>query len=146
MNNPTKLDEQRKNLAESKAAGYSFPVPDTDPQDVETEVCADIIRRQQLGIRKYGMTVAANPLPLREWLQHAYEENLDAAIYLKRSMREIGSPTTEHVIDPTEECARLRAALSRLNDAVKMRMSAEEPTGDERLELFRASISADEIL
>jgi hypothetical protein len=30
--------------------------------------------------------VADNPLPLRAWLQHAYEEALDQAIYLKRAM------------------------------------------------------------
>jgi len=63
---------------------------------VEAEVCADIERRQQLGIRKYGATVATNPLHLREWLQHAYEEHLDAAIYLKRAMREISAPCGEH--------------------------------------------------
>ena len=33
---------------------------------------------------KYGMTVADNPLELRQWAVHAYEEALDLAIYLKR--------------------------------------------------------------
>ncbi len=55
----------------------------------EAAVCADIARRQQLGIKKYGMTVAENPLPLRAWLQHAYEETLDQAMYLKRAMEEL---------------------------------------------------------
>lgn len=56
---------------------------------IEAAVCADIANRQQLGIKKYGMTVTENPLHLREWLQHAYEETLDQAIYLKRAIAEL---------------------------------------------------------
>lgn len=59
----------------------------------EARVCADIARRQQLGIAKYGRTVEANPLQLREWLQHAYEEALDQAIYLRRSIEELDAIT-----------------------------------------------------
>lgn len=55
----------------------------------EAAVCADIFKRQQLGTMKYGMTVAENPLPLRAWLQHAYEETLDQAVYLKRAIEEL---------------------------------------------------------
>ena len=56
--------------------------------DTETQVCEDIKQRQRVGILKYGMTVAENPLTHREWLQHAYEECLDMAVYLKRAMEE----------------------------------------------------------
>ena len=59
------------------------------PEGIEAEVCADIARRQQMGINKYGTTVADNPLTLREWLQHALEEALDQAVYLKRAIAEI---------------------------------------------------------
>ena len=52
----------------------------------EAKVCADIARRQSLGTAKYGTTVADNPLELRAWLQHAYEECLDQAVYLRRAM------------------------------------------------------------
>jgi hypothetical protein len=55
----------------------------------EAEVCRDIAERQQRGIAKYGVTVAENPLPLRSWLQHAYEESLDRTIYLKRAIKEM---------------------------------------------------------
>lgn len=58
-------------------------------KDIEAKVCEDIENRQKLGIRKYGMTVAENPLSLKAWLQHAYEESLDMAIYLKRAMEEL---------------------------------------------------------
>lgn len=59
------------------------------PTGIEAAVCQDIADRQQLGIRKYGTTVAANPLELREWLQHAYEECLDQAVYLRRAIAEL---------------------------------------------------------
>ena len=41
---------------------------------IEASVCIEIARRQEMGIAKYGTTVADNPLSLRQWLQHAYEE------------------------------------------------------------------------
>jgi len=57
--------------------------------DIEQMVCQDILARQQVGIRKYGTTVAQNPLELKQWLQHAYEECLDQAVYLRRAMEEL---------------------------------------------------------
>jgi hypothetical protein len=56
---------------------------------IELSVCQDLAARQARGIFKYGTTVAENPLDLREWLQHAYEECLDQAVYLKRAMEEL---------------------------------------------------------
>jgi hypothetical protein len=51
---------------------------------IEAVVCKEIARRQQLGIKKYGITVADNPLALIEWVRHAKEEALDLAIYLTK--------------------------------------------------------------
>ena len=62
----------------------------TTPDPIVEAVRADLERRAELGLRKYGCTVADAPLPLREWLQHAYEEALDLAVYLRRAMRELG--------------------------------------------------------
>ena len=59
------------------------------PEGIEAEVCMDISRRAAKGLEKYGTTVAENPLNLREWLTHQYEELLDAAIYCKRAIAEI---------------------------------------------------------
>jgi len=56
---------------------------------IEKKVCADIEARQQLGMNKYGISVQDNPLSLREWLEHAYQECLDQAIYLHRAMQEL---------------------------------------------------------
>ena len=60
--------------------------------DTEAIVCVDIRYRQQLGIKKYGTTVAENKLTTRQWLQHAYEECLDQAVYLKRLIQELDNP------------------------------------------------------
>jgi hypothetical protein len=62
---------------------------------IEAEVCRDITRRQQFGINKYGTTVAQNPLELRAWLLHAYEESLDFCVYLRRSIAEIDAQQSD---------------------------------------------------
>jgi hypothetical protein len=49
----------------------------------------DLLERSQVGIRKYGVTLEREDLELKEWLQHAYEETLDQANYLKRAILEI---------------------------------------------------------
>lgn len=59
------------------------------PIGTEALVCQEIASRQQMGINKYGTTVAENPLDLEQWLQHAYEETLDKAIYLRRAIQEL---------------------------------------------------------
>lgn len=53
----------------------------------------DLLRRSQFGIAKYGTTLDRTDLTLRDWLQHAYEECLDQANYLKRSILEIDGGT-----------------------------------------------------
>ncbi len=55
-------------------------------------VRADLLRRSELGIAKYGVTLDRTDLNLRAWLQHAYEETLDQANYLKRAIMEIDKP------------------------------------------------------
>jgi hypothetical protein len=59
---------------------------------VDTVVAAvrdDLLRRSELGIAKYGVTLDRTDLNLRDWLQHAYEETLDQANYLKRAIIEL---------------------------------------------------------
>jgi hypothetical protein len=63
---------------------------------IEVMVCEDIAARQRLGIAKYGTTVMSNSAGLLEWMQHAYEECLDQAVYLRRAM---------HQIDQSARCA-----------------------------------------
>jgi hypothetical protein len=59
------------------------------PTGIEAMVCADIAKRQRFGMNKYGISVQDNPLALREWLNHAYEEAMDFAVYLRRAIEEL---------------------------------------------------------
>jgi hypothetical protein len=45
--------------------------------------------RSEVGIRKYGTTLADNPLKLSEWMQHLMEEMQDAILYLERMKQEL---------------------------------------------------------
>lgn len=76
------------------------PTPHVPSDNVtaRNEACADPVveanvamlrNRSRVGIGKYGMTLADNPLTLREWLQHALEESLDHVNYLQRAIQEI---------------------------------------------------------
>lgn len=71
----------------------------TDRKDAVVEaVRDDLLRRSQIGIAKYGVTLERTDLDLRAWLQHHYEELLDAANYTKRCIMEIdagGDPVTK---------------------------------------------------
>lgn len=52
-------------------------------------VRADLLQRSQVGLKKYGVGLDRTDLSLRDWLQHAYEETLDQANYLKRAIIEL---------------------------------------------------------
>ena len=56
---------------------------------VVAEVRKDLRERSELGIEKYGVTLDRKDIDLKGWLQNAYEETLDKALYLKRAIREI---------------------------------------------------------
>lgn len=56
----------------------------TAPCATVSAVMADLRARADVGLAKYGVTVADSPLTRAQWLQHAYEEALDFAVYMKR--------------------------------------------------------------
>ena len=64
-------------------------------EGTEARVARLLAQRQQLGIRKYGLTVEHNPLSLRQWHQHALEEALDLAVYLQRCIEELDKEQEE---------------------------------------------------
>jgi hypothetical protein len=72
--------------------------------DTETIVCEDIKARAAVGLKKYGISVADNPLTQRQWLQHHYEELLDAAVYVRRLMQEMDAkkPAKWRMLDEGE--------------------------------------------
>lgn len=77
------------------ASETSMVIPMITATGIEATVCADIAKRQVMGMAKYQISVAENSLSQREWLNHAYEECLDMAIYLKRAIMEIDKTEVE---------------------------------------------------
>lgn len=88
---------RRLEFPASRAIAKALPTPAALPVATGTEaaVIADITRRQAHGLAKYGVSVADNPLTLRQWLQHAYEETLDNAVYLRRAMDELDAQAAQ---------------------------------------------------
>ena len=76
-------------MSEDDIVYFHRPEPISDP--VVEHVRALLLSRSAVGIKKYGTTTADNPLELRAWLQHALEECLDQAVYLRRAIIEIES-------------------------------------------------------
>lgn len=56
---------------------------------VVESVRSDLLARSRAGLLKYGVGLDRADLTLRDWLQHAYEECLDQANYLKRAIMEL---------------------------------------------------------
>ena len=65
--------------------GVNFKVVDHIVEGVRE----DLHNRSQVGIRKYNTTLDRGDLSHKEWLQHAYEEALDMALYLKRAIKDL---------------------------------------------------------
>jgi len=67
--------------------GHKIINPTVDT--VVNAVRNDLLERSNTGVNKYGTTLDRTDIDLKGWLQHAYEECLDQANYLKRSIIEI---------------------------------------------------------
>ena len=85
---------------------------------IEASVCIEIARRQEMGIAKYGTTVADNPLSLRQWLVHAFEEALDQAIYLKRAIAEIDAQDVPYIGPDRRACCNDLSDMVRAGKSV----------------------------
>lgn len=56
------------------------------PSNLLQSVIMDLRVREERGLNTYGTTMDRTDLTQKEWLQHAYEEALDLALYLKKLM------------------------------------------------------------
>jgi hypothetical protein len=52
--------------------------------DILNQTIKDLHEREARGLKEYGTTLDRTDLTKDEWLQHAYEEALDLALYLKK--------------------------------------------------------------
>ena len=60
-------------------------------------VIDDLVAREERGKTKYNTTMDRDDLSHEEWLQHAYEEALDMALYLKKAMQQTKSYSHDEV-------------------------------------------------
>lgn len=59
------------------------------PDSIVQGVIDDLISRAEVGLKKYNTTMDREDLSASDWVQHAYEEVLDLALYLKRLKKDI---------------------------------------------------------
>ncbi len=59
-----------------------------EPSNLLASVIMDLKVREERGLATYGTTMDRKDLSRKEWLQHAYEEALDLALYLKKLIEE----------------------------------------------------------
>ena len=64
---------------------YSYVIKDAT---VKTVIEA-YLKRSNVGLEKYGTSLAKNDLPLLEWLKHSQMELMDCVLYLQRAIDEI---------------------------------------------------------
>lgn len=57
------------------------------------EVISDIRRQEEKGLVTYGTTMDREDYELVNWLQEAYEETIDKALYLKAAINKIKNGT-----------------------------------------------------
>ncbi len=51
---------------------------------IEEQVCFKILKRSEVGEKKYGTTMEREDLSKLDWLKHAQEEAMDMAVYLQK--------------------------------------------------------------
>ena len=61
----------------------------TDP--VVEKIRGELRNRSEVGINKYGTTLAENELSLVEWMEHLKQELMDAVLYIERAKDEISN-------------------------------------------------------
>ena len=58
---------------------------------IEDKVCEKIQSRAEIGLAKYGVTLADDTLSVQELLVHAQEEAMDLAIYIETILTKMAS-------------------------------------------------------
>ena len=78
-----------RQYADDKLPSWAVDVkPEAPDQNVE-DLREMLLQRSQVGLSKYGCTTMRSDLSLQDWLQHALEETLDNAVYLRAAIRKV---------------------------------------------------------
>ena len=66
------------------------PTPEVElPSFIVSEVINDLLRREEVGLKKYGTTVDRPDFNPEKWMQNLYEEVLDTAVYARAFLEAI---------------------------------------------------------
>lgn len=71
-----------------------------EPSNLLQSVIMDLKVREEKGLATYGTTMDRKDLSKQEWLQHAYEEALDLALYLKKLISEENTVKLKYHLKP----------------------------------------------
>jgi len=100
-------------------------------------VIKDISERAEVGLKKYNTTMDREDLIASDWVQHAYEECLDMALYLKRLRKDMlameeelrGYKTRDMVRERFEELKTLNSSGSKEVHSKESRNPSSENIG-----------------
>lgn len=69
------------------------------------QLVAELRRRSEFGLKKYGVPLSREDLTLKDWLKLALEETLDKAGYLQAAINSLESGHPSTASDPPKEPA-----------------------------------------
>ena len=90
---PTPYPGEFWNILKEEAKAREMKQTIEDP--IVLKVMAKYYERSQLGINKYGTTLAREDLELTDWLTHAQDEAMDLSLYIERIKQELESMKQE---------------------------------------------------
>jgi len=61
--------------------------------NIGEQVIADIRKQEEKGLKTYGVTMDREDYELVNWLQEAYEETIDKALYLRAAINKLKNGT-----------------------------------------------------
>tara|TARA_R110002073_G_scaffold142403_1_gene294270 strand:+ start:8185 stop:8541 length:357 start_codon:yes stop_codon:yes gene_type:complete len=67
------------------------------------KVVKKIVGRSKVGLKKYGVSLRADPTNLDGWLNHLQEELMDAVNYIERAREAISSEPQQLIEGPKEQ-------------------------------------------
>lgn len=104
---------------------WNTRAPQPKATGTEASVCEDIAARQAIGLKKYGVSVADNPLAKAEWRKHLYNELADALIYLKREEQEEDKRIAQLEAELSEARAQMHRACVDLQGGEDVEIAAK---------------------
>lgn len=122
-------------------------------------VIEDLRRRETKGLETYGTTMDRGDLSREEWMNHLYEELLDASLYLKKLINGTQRLTNNEKTDsgdagettPSGEVGYTGAIMRKISEgepdgggdgSVEMESEDEDSEGEDRLLICSTEIEA----